>query len=148
MKNLGDKKSVGILLKCINKEIASIINKELEIYGITLMQNEVLHYIYFKEKSQDINQKDIEKFFNCSNPTVTGILNRLQAKNLVSREPKKEDARYKIIKLTNEGRKIVEDGHQEKAIQMEQRLKKNLSVSESEQLEDLLVKVLEGLKEE
>ncbi len=148
MKNLGDKKSVGILLKCINKEVVAIINKELEIYGITLMQSEVLHYIYSKEKSQDINQKDIEKFLNCSNPTVTGILNRLQAKNLVSREPKKEDARYKIIKLTNEGRKIVEDGHQEKAIQMEQRLKKNLSLSESEQLEDLLVKVLEGLKEE
>ncbi|MBP3886416.1 MAG: MarR family transcriptional regulator [Cellulosilyticum sp.] len=148
MKNLGEKKSVGILLRCINKEIASIANKDLEIYGITLMQNEVLHYIYFKEKKQDINQKDIEKFFNCSNPTITGILNRLQAKSLVTREPSKEDARYKVIKLTGEGRHIVEKEHKVKAIQMEQRLIKNLSVDEAEQLEALLMKVLEGLKEE
>ena len=147
MENLGDKKGVGILFRCINKEIISIVNKDLEVYGITLMQNEVLMYIYLNEKKQNINQKDIEKFFNSSNPTITGILNRLQAKGLVSREPSKEDARYKIIKLTDEGRNIVEDGHRVRASQMEHLLKKNLTSDEAEQLEGLLMKVLEGLKE-
>ena len=140
-------KSTGMLFKCISKRIVSIINKDLEVYGITLMQNEILHYIYFQEKKQTINQKDIEKFFKSTNPTITGILNRLQSKGLVNREPSKEDARYKIIKLTDAGRAIVEEAHQVRANQMEHRLTKNLTPDEVNELNSLLRKVLDGLEE-
>lgn len=147
MKGSNEVKSIGMLLRGINKAIISIVNKDLETYGITLMQNEVLQYIYFEGKKKDINQKDIEKFFNSSNPTITGILNRLQSKGLVNRESSKEDARYKIIKLTDEGRAIVEEGHKVKAVQMEHCLTKNLTIDETEQLKSILMKVLEGLEE-
>lgn len=147
MENSNEKKNIDILFRCINKEIRSIINKDLEVYGITLMQNEVLQYIYFKEKNQNIHQKDIEKFFNSSNPTITGILNRLQTKGLVSRESSKEDARYKVIKLTDEGLNLIEDEHKVKAVQMEECLTKNLTLDEADQLKSLLTKVLDGLKD-
>ena len=70
MSGLGKRKHIGMLIRDINKSIVTLLNKDLEEYGITLMQNEVLHYIYFREKKQNINQKDIEKFFNSSNPTI------------------------------------------------------------------------------
>ena len=53
-------KHIGILFKHINKEIIALLNKDLEVYGITLMQNEVLYYIYFNEEKHDKNQKEIQ----------------------------------------------------------------------------------------
>lgn len=147
MCDLGKRKHIGMLFRDINKSIVTLLNKDLEEYGITLMQNEVLHYIYFREKKQNINQKDIEKFFNSSNPTITGILNRLQVKGLIIREASAEDARYKVIKLTDNGRTVVDNCLKMKASRMEQRLVKKLTSEEEKQLRDLLAKVIEGLEE-
>lgn len=146
MEGQDELKHIGILFRHINKEIIALLNKDLEVYGITLMQNEVLYYIYFNEEKHDINQKEIEKFFNSTNPTITGILNRLQAKELIKREASTEDARYKIIKLTEKGRALIGESHKEKAIQMEHRLTKNLTSDEVDQLKELLTKVAKGLK--
>ena len=143
---LKESKHIGMLFRNINKEIIALLNKDLEVYGITVMQNEVLHYIYFNEKKHNINQKEIEKFFSSTNPTITGILNRLQTKGLIKREPSTEDARYKIIKLTDEGRILVGENHKKKAIQVEHRLTKNLTSDEVEQLKKLLTKVAKGLE--
>lgn len=145
MKHTDETKHIGMLFREVHKGIVTQLNKDLEKYGITLMQNEILTYIYFKEQKQNINQKDIEKFFNSSNPTITGILNRLQAKGLVIREASLEDARYKLIKLTEEGRMLVKECHHEKSKMMEQKLIKNLDLEEQEQLRSLLMKVIEGL---
>lgn len=144
---LNEEKHIGMLFKDINKEIVCILNRELEIYGITLMQHEVLHYIYFHEQRHDINQKDIERFFNSTNPTITGILNRLQAKGLVIRQPSTQDARYKIIKLTEEGRTLVCEQLSVGPHKMEKRLTKNLSQEEIKQLKQLLIAVLDGLED-
>lgn len=147
MNCLDNRKHIGMLFKAVNKNIVRELNKELEVYGVTLMQMEILGYIYSKEKKHNINQRDIEKYFNLTNPTITGLLNRLQVKNLISRQASKEDARYKIITLTQEGKRIMEDMHQMKSIKMQQRITKNLSHEEEIQLVYLLNKVLEGLEE-
>ena len=47
-----------------------------------------------------MNQKDIEKELDISNPTVTGILNRLEVKGLITRVPCRHDARAKNIEVT------------------------------------------------
>lgn len=140
------RKHIGMLFKGINKGIVCVLNKEFEAFGITLMQYEVLHYLYCHEGKCEINQKDIEKFFNSTNPTITGILNRLQAKSLISREASTEDARYKVITLTEEGEKIIYETSKVGPDKMEKRLTKNLTNEEREQLRSLLAKVLEGLE--
>lgn len=146
MNNLDERKHMGLLFKNVNKSMVRELNKELEDYGVTLMQMEVLGYIYLEEKKHNINQKDIEQYFNSTNPTITGLLNRLQAKELIVRKPSKEDARYKNISLTQSGREIVEDMHRMKMKKMHERITKNLSNEEEMQLILLLNKVLEGLE--
>ena len=76
------------------------LNKELEIIDLTSMQAHVLIYLY-KNKNNIINQRDIEREFELTNPTVNGILNRLENKGFIKRVVSHIDARNKVISLTD-----------------------------------------------
>lgn len=140
------KKHIGMLLKCIDKKVVSAFNKELEQFDITLMQNEVLRYIYFHEEKQDVFQKQIEEFFNSTNPTITGILKRLESKELIKRETSMVDARYKKLTLTKKGRELSEKTLELGPKKIEHKLTQRLSSEERDELERLLILVLEGLE--
>ena len=48
--------------------------------------------------------KDIEKRFHLTHPTVSGVLQRLEAKDFVVLEPDRDDRRCKRIRLTERAR--------------------------------------------
>lgn len=141
-----EKKHIGMLLKCIDKRVVNALNKELERFDITLMQNEVLRYIYFHEEKQDVFQKQIEEFFNSTNPTITGILKRLESKELIKRETSLIDARYKKLTLTKKGKVLSEQTLELGPKKIEYKLTQRLSVEERDELERLLLLVLKGLE--
>lgn len=141
-----EKKHIGMLLKCIDKRVVNAFNKELERFDITLMQNEVLRYIYFHEEKQDVFQKQIEEFFNSTNPTITGILKRLESKELIKRETSLIDARYKKLTLTKKGKVLSEQTLELGPKKIEHKLTQRLSVEERDELERLLLLVLKGLE--
>lgn len=141
-----EKKHIGMLLKCIDKRVVNAFNKELERFDITLMQNEVLRYIYFHEEKQDVFQKQIEEFFNSTNPTITGILKRLESKELIKRETSLIDARYKKLTLTKKGKVLSEQTLELGPKKIEYKLTQRLSVEERDELERLLLLVLKGLE--
>lgn len=67
--------------------------------SITHMQGAFIGYIHsFGEK--DIFQRDIEKEFNIRRSTATGILNLMEEKKLIIRQPVERDKRLKKIVLT------------------------------------------------
>lgn len=47
-----------------------------------------------------VNQRDIEEQLRLSNPTVTGILKRLEKKGFITRTVGERDRRYKEVRLT------------------------------------------------
>lgn len=141
-----EKKHIGMLLKCIDKRVVNALNKELERFDITLMQNEVLRYIYYHEEKQDVFQKQIEEFFNSTNPTITGILKRLESKELIKRETSLIDARYKKLTLTKKGKVLSEQTLELGPKKIEHKLTQRLSVEERDELERLLLLVLKGLE--
>lgn len=67
---------------------------------LTRTQMEILMYL-IKFKDKNVSGSDIEKFFNLKNPTVTGILNRLEDKGFITRAVSSRDARIKYIKATD-----------------------------------------------
>lgn len=69
---------------------------------VTLMHGWVIHYLY-DHREQDIFQRDIEKQFSIGRSAVTNILQLMEKKGLVSREPVEQDARLKRVKLTEKG---------------------------------------------
>ncbi len=94
-----EKRIFGRLIRRIDWQIDQQFNQVLKEFNLTLSQAEVLRFLS-KNENRDIVQKDIEEFFNISNPTVSGILNRLEEKGFVCRYTSSEDTRKKIVKIT------------------------------------------------
>lgn len=59
----------------------------------------MLDYLFHTSKDE-VSQRDVEKNLNLKNPTVTGILKRLDEKGYIFCVPNANDRRKKIIYLT------------------------------------------------
>ncbi len=139
-----DKMGIGRMIKVISNYMDKSCNNDLSQINMTRSQMGTLIYLHkCKNKNIEVNQVDIEKEFKLKNPTVTGILNRLEDKGYIMRVSSNKDKRYKKIELTSSGVKIVENG-KSKAEKLEDELVSNLSQSEKEKLRELLIKMVEN----
>ena len=139
---------IGRMLKVVSNYMDMNSNNNLSEINMTRSQMGALIYVFVNtRKGNEVNQVDIEREFNLKNPTVTGILNRLEEKEYIKRVPSSKDKRYKKIELTDSGREIVECG-KVKADQLEDKLLSVLEDSEKEELKRLVNKVIESIKKE
>ena len=94
-----DNDEIGFYLSLIKKKMDKHMNEGLKKYDLTKTQRDILGYLHFTDKNPVI-QKDIEEHFHISNPTVTGILNRLEQKGFIERKQSLKDKRVRTIVLT------------------------------------------------
>ncbi len=133
--------NVGYLLKKINDNFVYNLNIRLSKFDLTLSQGRVLKSILVaNEKNQDIMQKDIEIELKLSNPTVTGIIKRLEAKDYVYKEASITDRRSRLLYVTDKARDV------DKAIldsinENERNMLDCLSEQEQENLKKYLMKI-------
>ncbi len=73
---------------------------------LTNMQKHILHFILLETMHRDLFQRDLEKEFKVRRSTATGILQLLEKKGYLYREPVKEDARLKRIVPTEKALKL------------------------------------------
>ena len=71
---------LGFTFKQIHIAFESRCNKNLQQYNLTQSQMDVLVYLKHHENST-VTQRDLEAGLGLKNPTITGILNRLENKN-------------------------------------------------------------------
>lgn len=90
---------IGFIIKQINNVFEKELNEKLKTLGITSSQCEVLDYLFHTSKDE-VSQRDVEKNLNLKNPTVTGILKRLDEKGYILCVPNASDKRKKNIYLT------------------------------------------------
>ena len=90
---------IGFLIKQINNVFEKELNERLKHTVITSSQCAVLDYLFHTSK-EEVNQRDVEKNLNLKNPTVTGILKRLDEKGYILCVPNAKDKRKKNIYLT------------------------------------------------
>ena len=103
--------------------------------------------IYLKcSGEEEIHQRQIENWFQLKNPTVTGLLNRLEEKGFIIRRTNPADRRYRVIELTEKGEQILGQMW-EQAWNLENRIYDCLSKEEQEQLMVLLDRILNSLSE-
>ena len=87
------------------------INENMISVNVTRSQMEVLVYTYIKNKNGiEVNQVDLEKDLNLKNPTVTGLISRLEKKGYMKREKSSKGPNYKSVLITDEGIRIIEEG--------------------------------------
>lgn len=87
---------IGGLVKNINQAIQNERNRYLGEFKLTASQTDVLLFV-LRYSDKEINQVDIEKELHLKNPTVSGILNRLELKGFIEKKPSNKDKRYKRI---------------------------------------------------
>uniref|UniRef100_UPI004056C66A MarR family winged helix-turn-helix transcriptional regulator n=1 Tax=Acetatifactor sp. TaxID=1872090 RepID=UPI004056C66A len=98
-----DNRSIGFRLKSVNNMIRRFLDTrfaEQDITEVCGMQGPMLGYIHDKSKSYDVFQRDLEKEFNIRRSTATVMLQNLEQKGFIVREPVEHDARLKKIILT------------------------------------------------
>ena len=113
--------------------------------GITSSQCAVLDYLLGSSK-EFVNQKDIEKALSLKNPTVTGILKRLDEKGFILAVPSNQDKRCKNIYPTEKAYDIQKkmDNYRKK---IDRRLTIGMSKKEIAALEKMLDRVLYNISD-
>lgn len=132
-------------LRQIGNLIKKYVNQDFEELGLTCSQSGILLYILLN-KNNKINQRDIENEFELSNPTVNGILNRLESKGLVKRIIDDTDKRVKHIIPLKKSEKFMEIVKHKKEI-LENNMIKNIKDEELSTFNKVLEKMLKNIKE-
>lgn len=136
---------IGKILKIVSNYMDKDMNNCLSDYNITRSQMGILIYIQVAEcKNIEANQVDIEKEFNLKNPTVTGLINRLEEKGYIKRVRSDKDKRYNKLELTESGREILNKGKR-KAEENEEKLLKILTEDEMRELKRILTKIVNNI---
>lgn len=134
---------IGILVKMIHHTFETEINNELKKYDLTKGQFDILRYLDCNQDKKT-TQRDLEKFFGISNPTVSGLLDRLESKKLITRKISNEDARYKYIMETDKAKTMHQKLRSHLDVK-EKQLRRGLSEEEEETLSYLLQKLLTNI---
>lgn len=131
---------IGFMFKQINNIYEKDFNNELRGLGITASQCAVLDYLLGSSK-EFVNQKDIEKALSLKNPTVTGILKRLDEKGFILSVPSNQDKRCKNIYPTEKAYDIQKkmDNYRKK---IDKKLTIGMNKKEVAALEKMLERVL------
>ena len=136
---------VGFMFKQISTIYEKEFNNRLRKLGITASQCAVLDYL-FNASIEEVTQKDIEKGLNLKNPTVTGILKRLEENGFILIVPSNKDKRCKNVYLTEKSYDIQRKMDMERK-KIDKMLTIGMTKKEIAALEKMLARVLYNVEE-
>ncbi len=139
-----EKEPLGLLFKRIFNALKKDVDNHMKKHDLTMTQCIVLEYLK-REEGKPVNQKDIERHFNLQHPTVSGILKRMERNGFVTCTVNENDRRFKNIELTQKAELIYDEilAHRKTVGEM---FVRNFTQEESDQLYDLLKRVLENIR--
>ena len=136
---------IGFLIKQINNVFEKDLNEKLKKLGITSSQCAVLDYLFHTSK-EEVSQRDGERHLCLKNPTVTGLLKRLDEKGYILCVPNAKDKRKKNIYLTEKAYDIQRRMEAERKKQ-DRELTRGMSRREIEAVRKNLEKLLYNIAE-
>ncbi len=138
--------SIGKMIKVITVQLEKEIHtamQDSDFADVTPEQGRLLGILMHHDGV--LSMKEIERKIHLSQPTVVGLVKRLECKHLIKTYAKKGDRRVKMVELTELGKIACKDTVT--AIhQSEQHLTDGLTEKEQEVLSILLSKVLNNVK--
>ena len=82
------------------------LDERLSPYNLSTSQFEILGYLY---NIDHMEQQQLQQCTGITPATLTGLLEKLEKRELVSRQQNPEDTRAKIVKLTEEGHTLFKE---------------------------------------
>lgn len=140
-----ERKTIGFMFKQINNIYEKEFNNRLRTLGITSSQCAVLDYL-FESRKEEVTQRDIEKGLSLKNPTVTGLLKRLEEKGFILTVPNNKDRRCKNIYLTEKAYDIQKRMEMDRK-KLDKMLTLGMNKKEVAALEKMLNRVLYNIAE-
>ena len=132
------------LIKQLNDSLEKYSNNRLRQDGLTIMQISVL--VELDETTEkELPLKDLERRFGVAQPTMLGIVRRMEQKGLTETYFSQEDKRVKLVRLTSAGKEKCRFGYAYMD-QAEQLLLKALDDQEKQQFRQLLKKAKSSLQ--
>jgi DNA-binding MarR family transcriptional regulator len=130
---------IGKIRDAANKLILSEIEKH-GVEGIAPSHGDILMCLY---KKNGLSVKELAEKIHRTQPTVTVLIDKLVKLGYVEKRKSQEDSRVTIITLTEKGKQL-EPIFQDVSRKLNQVIYGSLSVSEKEQLEQLLDRILKS----
>lgn len=96
---------INYLLTTAQHAVFQEMSGRLSVYDITPVQYGVLYCLWMKNKT---NPKEIAEELKLENSTISGVLERMEKKELIVRKISKEDRRFVEIRLTDKGKGLQE----------------------------------------
>lgn len=112
---------LGSYLRAISNALAQDMQQQTEQLGLTSSQGIFLHHLWMRQEAnlEPTYSKDLEEFFYIKHPTVSGILQRMEAAGFIILKASEEDRRCKAILLT------------QKALDAHAQIQKHIQTSEA-----------------
>lgn len=138
-----DQNSCGALIKQIHDELEKNGNNAMRIYGITMVQGQVLMFLD-NAPGKQMTLKELERKLRVAQSTAAGIVTRLEQKGFVEGFGSPEDRRIKMVRITEAGMECSRKGEQDRE-RAEEKLLSGLTETEREIFLTLLKKVRDTL---
>ncbi|MCI8553839.1 MAG: MarR family transcriptional regulator [Clostridiales bacterium] len=135
-------KDIGFEVKTLNnllKRYMDDFSRDRGLEGVTGMHGWIIAYLY-QHQDEEVFQRDIEREFTVRRSTATTLLQLMEKKGLLVREPVDYDARLKRLVLTE---KAVEyhRGVTERIRFLETQLRKGLTEQEVDEFLRLIRRI-------
>lgn len=134
----------GAMLRQISEIMEKNANNDLRGQDLTLTQAGMLVELD-KTASKSATFKELEKIFGVAQPTIVGIIKRLEQKGLLETFNGSADKRIKIAHLTEDGQKKCQSGY-EHMHDAEERLLHALTPDERAEFTRLLAKIKDSMQ--
>ncbi|MFX1387179.1 MAG: MarR family winged helix-turn-helix transcriptional regulator [Promethearchaeota archaeon] len=89
------------LINILNKKYEKLQRNNIQQLELTPTQHFILRELWRSDGQQF---KDLAETCNCSRSTITGVVDTMEKKELVSRESNPDDRRSLLVKLTEKGK--------------------------------------------
>ncbi len=133
----------GQKIKALSRAFDRAINATLAEMDLTCAQGMALAYLT-RHADQDVYPRDLERHFKLSHPTVSGILQRLEAKGYITFATAAHDRRYKRIAVTQ---KALDNQQRNRAwvSAIDEQLVRGFTAAERQLFWDLLSRAAENV---
>ena len=131
----------------LNNALIKQKNRHMSAYNLTAIQADVLMYILNNHQSREINQLDVQAVFKLTNPTVSGIIDRLEEKEFIKRVRSEKDARYRRLVPLPKG-EVLHEQLRSSASEAEKAIVRDMNPEEADTFKRLLSVALKTAEEE
>lgn len=129
---------INFLLTGAQHKVFQEMKRQLKIYDLTPIQYGVLKCIWQMESS---NPKEIAEYLGIENSTISGVLERMEAKGFIQRKIDSNDRRFIKIYLTEKTKKL-EKPVSEIVEQVNQKMLKNYTEDEVKEFKNYLRRII------